>query len=214
MSRFLIKQNDIREFLGDLRSRYGAGGRLFLVGETSQVLEGWRTWTDAIDFCAEVDDRAAFDRETALAAQRLDLTLCEENPEDVIPLPDGYRERARQVDGSSALEILHFDPYSTSFRYLARGDECDYHLVLAYIAHGWIDVDEMDRLLQDLMPKFSMDTIQQDPAEFRRRYKGLMQMEKFTPLRYVSRPPGSCQGPGSRFTASVAGFACSCQGAL
>ena len=176
MSRFLITQADIRNFLEDLQSRFAGGGRLYLVGETSQVLEGWRTWTDAIDFYAEVGDRAAFDREAALAAERLDLTLREENPGDVIPLPEGRRERARPVDDSSALEVLHFDPYSASFRFLARGDESDYHLVLAYIAHGWIDVDEMNRLLQELMPQFSMDTIQQDPAEFRRRYKGLMQM--------------------------------------
>jgi hypothetical protein len=201
MSRFLITQADIKDFLGDLRSGNSGGGRLYLVGETSQVLEGWRTWTDAIDFFAEVDDRAAFGRAATLSAERRNLALREENPGDIIPLPERHEERARCVDGSSHLQVFHFDPYGASFRYLARGDERDYHLVLAYIAHGWIHVDEMSRLLHDLMPKFSMDTIQQDPAEFRRRYKGLMQMERFQgpgstfiPLRSINRPPGSCQG--------------------
>jgi hypothetical protein len=72
--------------------------------------------------------------------------------------------------------VYHFDPYSVAFRFIARGDEPDYHLVLSFLEHGWIRMDEMDALLSGLLPRFSFETIQQDPAEFRRRYKGLRQM--------------------------------------
>jgi hypothetical protein len=34
----------------------------------------------------------------------------------------------------------------------------------------------MNALLVDLLPQFTSETIQQDPAEFRRKYKGLLQM--------------------------------------
>ena len=40
------------------------------------------------------------------------------------------------------LALYHFDPYSVAFRFIARGDEPDYHLVLTYLQHGWMPVEE------------------------------------------------------------------------
>jgi hypothetical protein len=34
----------------------------------------------------------------------------------------------------------------------------------------------MDALLDELLPRFTRETIAQDPAEFRRKYRGLLQM--------------------------------------
>jgi hypothetical protein len=110
------------------------------------------------------------------AARSMDVEVLDEYPGDLIPLPEGYEHRSRPVATIGRLEVRHFDPYSAAFRFLARGDEPDYHLVLAYLKHGWIEMDEMNLLLAQLLPHFSMDTIQQDPAEFRRKYKGLLQM--------------------------------------
>ena len=74
------------------------------------------------------------------------------------------------------LSLFHFDPYSVAFRFLSRGDEPDYHLVLTYLKHGWLKTDEMELKLGALLPRFTAETIQQDPAEFRRKYKGMLQM--------------------------------------
>ena len=109
------------------------------------------------------------------------IHVLEESPVDVIPLPVGYEQRARpielpEVNGEGCFSLLHFDPYSVAFRFLARGDEQDYRTVLSYLEHGWVTVEEMDAKLGDLLPKFTSETIQQDPAEFRRKYKGLLQM--------------------------------------
>ena len=38
------------------------------------------------------------------------------------------------------------------------------------------DAIDLCATVDELMPHFSMETIQQDPAEFRRRYTGLLQM--------------------------------------
>ena len=59
---------------------------------------------------------------------------------------------------------------------MARGDEPDYHLVLTYLEHGWMTVEEMQERLSALLPRLTAETIQQDPAELRRKYKGLLQM--------------------------------------
>ena len=37
-------------------------------------------------------------------------------------------------------------------------------------------MEELNASLSALLPRFSAETIQQDPAEFRRKYEGLLQM--------------------------------------
>jgi hypothetical protein len=178
-----LDRNTLVEFLtrlgaalaaSKLRSTY----RLYLVGETTQLFETWRDWTERLEFATEgaSDDRAVL----ASAVQRLQtemkIDVWEESPGEVIPLPAGYRDRARPAGRFGALDVYHFDPYSVAFRMIARGDEPDYRATLAFLQHGWLKVSEMDALLADLLPHFTLATIQQDPAEFRRKYRGLLQM--------------------------------------
>ncbi len=171
----------LEEFLTRLDAACKGSGRLYLVGETSQLAEGWIPWVERIELTAEVETagRETFRAALEEIAAALDVEVLEESPGDVIPLPDGYQERARDaaVAGlTGALELRHFDPCSVALRSIARGDESDYHLVLKYLHHGWMTVETMDDLLRDTLPRFNLRTIQQDPAEFRRKYHGLLQM--------------------------------------
>jgi hypothetical protein len=43
---------------------------------------------------------------------------------------------------------------------------------------------EMDRLLEGTLPRFTHETIAQDPAEFRRKYRGLYQMWRAEQRRF------------------------------
>lgn len=182
----LVTQSLLHTFLARLDAAFGRAGRLYLVGESSLVFEGWRGWTDHVAFTADVapEDRAAFDAAVAAVQRALGVAVLDESPADLIPLPDGYRDRAVPAAGAGdgyggaaeGLAVFHFDPYSVAFRFIARGDEPDYHLVLLMREKGWVTFEEMDARLAALLPRFSMATIQQDPAEFRRKYKGLRQM--------------------------------------
>ena len=168
----------------------GRAGRLLLLGETSQVQEGWRSWTDAVRLYADVAYRPEWDAAAARAAAQFGVAIEQEFPGDLIPLPAGAEQRHRLVRDlpDSGLSLWHFDPYSVAFRHVARGDEPDYHIVLAYMKHGWIEKEEMDERLTALLPEFSMETIAQDPAEFRRKYKGLLQMGERLEPGTVHRP--------------------------
>jgi len=169
----------LANFIARLDREFGRPGRLYLVGETTQVFEGWRPWTPRIEFAAGVasEDRGAFARLARSLAAELGVSAIDEWPGDVIPLPEGYEGRARPAAaGARHLALYHFDPYSVAFRFIARGDEPDYHLVLTYLEHGWITVEEMKERLATLLPRFTAETIQQDPAEFRRKCQGLLQM--------------------------------------
>lgn len=119
----------------------------------------------------------AFLAEVEAVAARLAIPVELESPGDVIPTPKGAESRTRPASESAGRhELRHFDPYSTSLRYLARGDEFDYQLVLDYLERGWMTMEELDRMLSQVLPLFTRRTIFQDRAEFRRRYRGLQQM--------------------------------------
>lgn len=187
----------ILEFLTHSDGAFASPGRLYLIGETTQVWEGWRQWTEQIEFTADIaaQDRPAFDEAVRSFRSRLGIEIFEEFPGDLIPLPDGYENRARppgKIESDELalknLRVFHFDPYSVAFRFIARGDEPDYHIVLYFLEHGWITIAEMDALLTGLLPRFSLRTIQQDPAEFRRKYKGLLQMWQALKPGMVHRP--------------------------
>lgn len=176
--RFYVDRPTLETFLARLGASFARPGRLYLVGETSHVFEGWRERTEQLTFAADVapTDRPAFEEAVRSLQAQLGIPMLEESPGDVIPLPAGHQARARPAGMFGALEVYHFDPYSVAFRLIARGDEPDYHAVLAYLRCGWLSVNEMNTLLADLLPQFTSDTIQQDPAEFRRKFKGLLQM--------------------------------------
>ena len=177
-----VRRSDLEDLLTGIGQRLRRGTRVFLVGETSQLHEGWIAEGRSVHLAAAAPDGAALGRALEVPAGNGGVAVVLESPGDVIPLPDGHEARARVVATPGegvpphALRLLHFDPYSVSFRLIARGDEHDYRIVLEFLKHGWMNVDEMNVLLEKLLPRFTSQTIQQDPAEFRRKYKGLVQM--------------------------------------
>jgi len=193
----LVTRHELSRLLQALESGLDQPARLFVAGEASLVLEGWREWTDRVVYAAADTNPPGFEPALERAAAQTGVTVEHEPPADVIPLPEGFEARARVANGwreartetagpgSAAahaaasqplLRVLHYDPYSVAFRLIARGDEPDYHVVLAFLEHGWLVPEEMDRLLAELLARFSTRTLAQDPAEFRRKYKGLLQM--------------------------------------
>ncbi len=163
-----------------VRRGVSAPTRLYLVGNTSHLAEGWRSRVPRLELAGEPGS-------TALAAvvgessAALELGLVWESPADVIPLPPGWPERARPVRADLAgaggpLEVLHFDPYSVVLRLVARGDEPDYVAALEYQRRGWVDLTQLETMLAAIVPKFTSETLAQDPAEFRRKFRGLRQL--------------------------------------
>ena len=179
-----VTRSTLEDFITRLDDAFARPGRLHLIGETTQLFEKWRTWTTQIEFTAEVapGDQADFSSIVLDLGRQSSVVVWDESPADLIPLPAGHEARARPIStpaGALApkhLMLHHFDPYSVAFRFIARGDEPDYHVVLALLEHGWVTVEEMSSKLAALLPRFTAEAIQQDPAEFRRKYEGLLQM--------------------------------------
>lgn len=180
-----VDRRALRALVDALRITVTQPGRLFLIGETSQLAEGWGSRPQVSQLLLTPGgDEGAREATTAAAqaaADRLGMRIVWESPEDVVPLPRGADQRHRMtehtwdVDGG-IFEILHYDPYSVICRGIARGDEADYYTALAYLEHGWVTEARLVELFEGLIPRLRAESIAQDPAEFRRKLKGLLQM--------------------------------------
>ena len=163
-----------------VRRSVAVPARLYLVSRTSHLAEGWRDRVPAFELAGEAG-RAELGEAVREAARALGVELVWESPADVIPLPSGWEERSRpamidQGGTVSPLELRHFDPYSVVLRLIARGDEPDYVAALEYVRHAWVEPARLEGLLGEVVPRMTSRTLAQDPAEFRRKFKGLRQL--------------------------------------
>lgn len=157
----------------------GSGGtwQLYLVAATSHLAEGWRDAVPRLELAGD----AALEADVRRAVEHVRVELIWESPAEVIPIPAGAERRARSVPlvvggTNGPLDVLHFDPYSVVLRLIARGDEMDYVDSLEYMRRGWVDFGTLEAMLAEVLPRFTNDTLAQDPAEFRRKFRGLRQL--------------------------------------
>ena len=162
------------------RRGVAAPARLYLVSRTSHLAEGWCDRVPALELAGDAG-RTELGEAIREAGRALGVDVVWESPADVIPLPAGWEERSRpatieQAVAGTALEVRHFDPYSVVLRLIARGDEPDYVAALEYVLHGWVEPVRLEALLAEVVPRMTNETLAQDPAEFRRKFKGLRQL--------------------------------------
>ena len=174
-----VRVADLAALIAAVRGSLIHPSKLYLVASTSHLAEGGRKRVSRLELAGDPGEIEAAVRE---ACARLELAVVWESPADVIPLPAGTEERARPVPAEVAagagdgLEVLHFDPYSVVLRLVARGDEPDYVVALEYLKRGWVELARLETLLADVLPRFTNETLAQDPAEFRRKFRGLRQL--------------------------------------
>ena len=195
--------------------------RLYLVSRTSHLAEGWCDRVPALELAGD-GGRTELAEAVREAGRALGVDVVWESPADVIPLPAGWEERSLtatigQSDPGNALEpgvpaartlrggveVRHFDPYSVVLRLIARGDEPDYVAALEYVLHGWVQPARLEGLLSEVVPRMTNQTLAQDPAEFRRKFKGLRQL--YLRSHAVYSPGGTRAGEAVSFGVTLPG---------
>jgi hypothetical protein len=173
----------IEEFLRRLSERFRRPGRVYLVGGTTMVFEGFRQQTLDIDIAFEVaaEDHAAFIRAIRDLKQELWINVEEASPGDFIPLPQGYRERAPFVRRYGQLDVFHFDLYSMALSKIERGTEPDFSDVLTLLRSGRLDWETLAACFADILPRVGTASLKQDPNEFQRKFDALRQMTNQPP---------------------------------
>jgi hypothetical protein len=168
----------IEEFLGRLGQRFRRPGRLYLVGGTTMVFEGFREQTLDIDIAFDVanDDHSVFIQAVRELKEELPVNVEEVSPGDFIPLPEGYENRCEFVGRFGQLDVFHFDLYSTALSKIERGTEEDYADVLSLISANRIVWNTLEACFADILSRFGADSLKQDPDEFERKFEALRQM--------------------------------------
>ncbi len=149
------------------------------------VYEGLRQQTLDITICFEVDDRvpSAFVEAVRDLKERLSLNIEEASPADFIPLPSGYRERSPFIGRYGQLEVFHFDLYSTALSKIERGTEGDFDDVLSLLRSGRIELAAMTGYFEEIMVRYAVESLRQDPVEYRRKFEILKEkwLTRFSP---------------------------------
>jgi hypothetical protein len=174
---------DLSALIDTVGRRLTAPARLYLVSRTSHIAEGWWDRVPALELAGDAQDPKTsrpqdLGEAVREAARGLGVGVVWESPADIIPLPTGWQERSlpATLGQGGTLEVRHFDPYSVVLRLIARGDEPDYVAALEYVLHGWVEPARLESLLTEVVPRMTNQTLAQDPAEFRRKFKGLRQL--------------------------------------
>ncbi len=171
-------RQDIERFLQSLGRRITRPGRLYLVGGTTMVYEGLRQQTLYIDISFEVYDQdySAFVEAVRGLQERLSLNIEEVSPAEFIPLPSGYRERSPFIGRYGQLEVFHFDLYSTALSKIERGTENDFDDVLSLLSNERLELALLTSYFEEIMPRYAVESIKQDPVEYRRKFEILTDM--------------------------------------
>ena len=168
----------VHYFLVKLGSTFRYPARLYMVGGTTLVYEGLREQSLDIDISYEVADEheAEFARSIRDLKNELQVNVEQASPGDFIPLPSGWKERAKYVGRFGQIEVFHFDLYSTALSKIERGREGDYQDVLSLLRSGQIKFEELRAAFDNIMPRVEAESLKRNPERFQRNFDALEQM--------------------------------------
>jgi hypothetical protein len=165
----------VHYFLVKLGIEFHYPARLYLVGGTTLVYEGLRQQSLDIDISYEVADEheTEFSRAIRRLKEEMQINIELASPGDFIPLPAGWKERAKFVGRFGQVDVFHFDLYSTALSKIERGREGDYEDILAMLRSDQINMDELERAFANIMPRLERESLKRDPEKFKRNFAAL-----------------------------------------
>ncbi|MBI4770215.1 MAG: hypothetical protein HY784_07355 [Chloroflexi bacterium] len=173
-----VDRSGIERFLRQLGQSCRQPGRLYLVGGTTLVFEGYRQQTLDIDLVIDVsaEHQPALIRAIRALKESLDVNVEEASPGDFIPLPAGFSERHEYIGRFGQLDVFHFDLYSAALSKIERGRGQDFADVLLLLSHRRVDWGRLERYFSEILPQIGTRSLRQDPEEFEMNFRALARM--------------------------------------
>ncbi len=168
----------VHYFLVKLGMEFRHPARLYLVGGTTLVYEGLREQSLDIDISYEVADEheAEFAQVIRRLKDELQINVEQASPGDFIPLPAGWKERAKHVGRFGQVDVFHFDLYSSALSKIERGREGDYQDVMSLLHSGQIEMKELRQAFDNIMPRVERESLKRNPERFRRNFAVVEQL--------------------------------------
>lgn len=147
-----VGKQDIEQFLVQV-GRTRQTGRLYLTGGAALIHRGIRQGqTLDIDIQVTIDPGSLI-AQIAQLKQKLNINIEFASPGDFIPLPTQWEARSQFIKRYDQVDVFYFDWYSIALSKTQRGSRLDIADVRALIDQGYVDVNELDLLYQDVLHK-------------------------------------------------------------
>ena len=169
-----VTPETLTEFLTRLGERYSDQATLYLLGGSALLLLGNPRQTLDIDYTTDLNPQQQKALETIMnqlaARYRLDV---EAVPiAEFVPLPPGAEIRRRFVGRFGKVDVYLFDLYTIALSKIARGFETDMDDVMFLIKSNLIDLAELRRHFQSVLPRAEQTDI--IPSEFQQYFQDLL----------------------------------------
>jgi hypothetical protein len=125
--------------------------RVYLVGGSTAVIEGWRLSTVDIDLKLEPDDELL--RHLVALKERLNVNVELASPSDFLPELPGWRERSPFLFREGVIDVFHYDLYAQALSKLQRGFDQDLDDVAAMVAGGAVEPATLAELFAAIEPE-------------------------------------------------------------
>ena len=173
-----VTPETLTAFLKRLGETFSDKATFYLLGGSALLLLGNPRQTLDIDYTTDLDPERKVDLENSLkllAAQfRLDI---ESVPiEEFVPVPPGAENRRRFIGRFGNIDVFLYDLYTIALSKISRGFDTDLEDVVFLIKNGLIDLPELQRLYQVILPLSPKADI--IPQEFEQYFQELLRRLK------------------------------------
>lgn len=172
MKRLEATRERIERFLHRLGQVFRGSGRLYLVGGSLMVFQGYRPVTQDLDYTVQLvaGDDQDFTSALRQVQREINLNIERASPGDFIPLPRGWQERSLFLGRFGNLEVFAFDPVTTALSKIERGLERDVADALALLQAGQFTLAELTAAFEEIVPRLDREAIPRvQEGDFRRK---------------------------------------------
>jgi hypothetical protein len=163
--RASVGQQEIERFLIEL-GRTGKPGRLYLCGGSALIHRGIQH-RQTLDIDLQISpDPADLISDIERLKNKLNVNVEIASPGDFMPLPDGWEVRSQFIRRYGKLDAFYFDWYSIALSKILRASQRDSFDVQLLKRQGYIALEELDRLCQNVLDKLASPS-------YKRRYPNL-----------------------------------------
>ena len=151
MPRAIVDANRIVQLMEGIGNRAKGPGRVYLVGGASAAIVGWRDATVDADLKLDPEPPAVFEAIAELK-EELDINVELAAPDQFVPALPGWRERSPFIARHGQVDFFHYDFYGQALAKIERGHRMDVEDVRAMTERGLVDVNELARLFERIVP--------------------------------------------------------------
>lgn len=167
-----VSQANIERFFQILATNFQQPSNLYLTGDAVLVHLGLRAGRDTtLSLIVEAADEHEMTTAVRRSAEQVHLNVTFTSPEDLIPIPWTWQDRAHYVGPYGYIDVFYFDVVSLALGKISQGTEQDFNDIWLLAHQKFLSLHDLDNAYLDVQPRMGRkpyDHIQ--PQKFAQRY--------------------------------------------